>query len=139
MLVNLVIGEFGFTYHVPETLTLFLADKLFRVHSIAVSVLPFSSPKRIHPLHNFILTLFSTAGMWMHFFFTNSVVWFVWLRLHVVLMMLLGLQSKLLKTEMEMVEFRQRYIKEKSRRMTLHNTLVVSINKWYLQWYFYVK
>lgn len=35
-----------------------------------------------------------------------------------------GLQSKLLKTEMEMVEFRQRYIKEKSRRMTLHNTLV---------------
>ena len=38
----------------------------------------------------------------------------------------LGLQSKLLKTEMEMVDFRQRYIKEKSRRMTLHNTLVVS-------------
>lgn len=35
-----------------------------------------------------------------------------------------GLQSKLLKTEMEMVDFRQRYIKEKSRRMTLHNTLV---------------
>lgn len=71
MLVDLVIGEFGFTYHVPETLTLFLADKLFRVHSIAVSVLPFSSPKRIHPLHNFILTLFSTAGMWMHFFFSQ--------------------------------------------------------------------
>ena len=37
-----------------------------------------------------------------------------------------GLQHKLLKTEMEMVEFRQRYIQEKSRRMTLHNTLVVS-------------
>lgn len=35
-----------------------------------------------------------------------------------------GLQHKLLKTEMEMVEFRQRYIQEKSRRMTLHNTLV---------------
>lgn len=27
---------------------------------------------------------------------------------------------------MEMVEFRQRYINEKARRMTLHNTLVVS-------------
>lgn len=35
-----------------------------------------------------------------------------------------GLQSKLLKTEMEMVEFRQRYNVEKARRMTLHNTLV---------------
>lgn len=68
MLVNLVIGEFGFTYHVPETLKLFLADKLFRVHSMGVSVLPFPSPNRIHPLHNFILTLFSIAGMWMHFF-----------------------------------------------------------------------
>ena len=53
--------------------------------------------------------------------------------------MLLGLQSKLLKTEMEMVEFRQRYIKEKSRRMTLHNALVVSkhTSKLYLGWYFY--
>lgn len=35
-----------------------------------------------------------------------------------------GLQSKLLKTEMEMVEFQKRYNIEKARRMTLHNTLV---------------